>query len=346
MKTENARWFLMFSIVAAFTVGRADDVAVTWDGSGNTAESSPIAVVSDDTGAIVSLTASPAEGGTIFIDGEPMNFADGATISLATPGSLVFSNDVTSAGTLKVGEDDPDAEISYSGDIVRKSPNESLLFAGKRLSDYDIKSSYFRTKNVGNGDSLLFGPSGAASVECVKRFSQNGVEMMRVLLQQWNGENTFSVELELLQRADGIAGRVVSGRYSKGMQNLVGCDLQEMYQNDVILSNNVKLVLYQSVADSDTLKNGYGVNQLTLIRRMFPRKAVFAGGVDVAAFKAAKGTELVFSEGTGVSGPFYGSGKVTYGAPAGSVEYGAFLTEKAWSLKIAAFGISLPCQLC
>jgi hypothetical protein len=152
--------------------------------------------------------------------------------------------------------------------------------------------------------------------------------MMRVLLQQWNGENTFSVELELLQRADGIAGRVVSGRYSTGRQNLVGCDLQEMYQNGVILSNNVKLVFYQSVADSDTLKNGYGVNQLTLIRRMSPRKAVFAGGVDVAAFKAEKGTELVFSEGAGVSGPFYGSGKVLYGAPAGSVEYGAFLTGK------------------
>ena len=155
MKTENARWFLMFPIIAAFAVGRADDVAVSWDGSGNTAQSAPIAVVSDDTGAIVSLTASPADGGTIFIAGEPMNFADGATISLATAGTLVFSNDVSSAGTLNVGEDDPDAEISYSGDIVRKSPNESLLFAGKRLSDYDIKSSYFRTKNVGNGDSLL-----------------------------------------------------------------------------------------------------------------------------------------------------------------------------------------------
>ena len=92
--------------------------AVSYDGTA-VSPSGAVELTLNDEGAITSLVATPdSSGGTVVINGDDMCFAAGAMCKLATPGTLVFSNAVSAAGALSVGVDDPDAEISYSGEIL------------------------------------------------------------------------------------------------------------------------------------------------------------------------------------------------------------------------------------
>lgn len=71
-----------------------------------------VQIVSDADGNVTSVVAKPSGGETLAITGDAMTFADGATITIAADpggiagGSLVFSNDVTAAGSLALSRTD------------------------------------------------------------------------------------------------------------------------------------------------------------------------------------------------------------------------------------------------
>ncbi|MBO5940768.1 MAG: hypothetical protein J6R18_06210 [Kiritimatiellae bacterium] len=257
------------------------DTEVEWVNSGSPASlGDVISLTYDFDGAIVSLQASPSESGTIYVTGEAMTFADNAEISLLTPGKLVFSNDVSSAGTLKIGKNDPDAEISYSGAII--SGTEYVrLFEGKRLSDYDVKSTYFRYPNGCEGYTNLVGALGYGTPECVQRGkTENGADTMRVLLQKFNDDYLTSVELLLRQGEDGIYGKISNCRYAYGHVNVLGVDLQKHYNQDSLFTNGTEMVVYRGIA-SPTSK-GFGINQLTMIRCQRFQIVCFAGNIQAS----------------------------------------------------------------
>ena len=292
-------------VFAAVSVASYDGTAV-----------SPAGVVEltlNDEGAITSLVATPdSSGGTVVINGDDMCFAAGAMCKLATPGTLVFSNAVSAAGALSVGEDDPDAEISYSGEIL-PGAGYVTLFPGKRLSDYDVKSSDFKHKNNCSGFNFLIGHAGLATPECIERgTTADGADKVRVLMQKWKEPNVISLELELVQQGNDIVGRTPSVRYS--LVNLLGLDLQKLFADKAKLRNDTSLVNDQAIVNPSKGTNGYGINQLTMMRRNPARKVVFAGSVSLAenAVAIAKGTHLEFANQNTVIGEISGGGNLAF----------------------------------
>ena len=241
-----------------------------------------------------------------------MRFAVGALCKLATPGTLVFSNEVSAAGALAVGEDDADAELSYDGELLPAS-GYVTLFPGKRLADYDVKSSYLKHKNGYTGGDLLIGPEGLATPECVERgTTADGADKVRVLMQKWKEPNVISIELELVQQGDDIVGRTPSVRYSS--VNLLGLDLQKLFADKAKLCNNTSLVNDQAIVNLANGTKGYGINQLTMMRRNPARKVVFAGPVSLTgeAVGIAKGTHLEFADQNTAVGKISGGGTLAF----------------------------------
>ncbi|MBR6585848.1 MAG: hypothetical protein IKK82_00385 [Kiritimatiellae bacterium] len=294
-------------------MGIAADVSVEWDME--TKQTSlgdgVVTLTYDGSGAIVSLIASPSDNGTVYVTGGKMEFADDAKISLATHGKLVISNDVVSAGVLKIGENDPDAEISYSGAIVSKSEYVPL-FKNKRLADYDVKSTYFKYPNGCAGFSNLLGPVGYGTPECVQRsVNDDGTDKLRVLLQQFNDDFLCSVELFLVQQGDDIAGKINTCRYSYGDLNLLGVDLQKYYNEKVAYSNGVNIAVWRSIA-TETDK-GFGINQLTMKRRDRLRIVSFAGNVPEAEMEISNGIDVEYVDsGYGNFAGAKGEGKIAF----------------------------------
>ena len=299
--------------------------AVSYDGTAASVAGA-VDLTLNDGGAATSLVASPADGGTVVVEGAGLAFAADAECRLATPGTLVFSNEVSAAGALAVGEDDADAEISYSGEIV-SSAGYTTLFAGRRLADYDVKSSDLKTRNGCAGFEFLIGHEGRATAECVERGkTANGADRVRVLFQKWKEPHLVSVEMELLQQGDDIAGKALSVKYS--MVNLLGLDLQKLFNANAKLSNDTPLVREQALAAPDRKVTGYGINQITLSKRRAERSVVFAGGVaSVPEMSIAKGTQVEFTDLNANVGAISGAGHLVFSAARPREMYGAHVPK-------------------
>ena len=223
---------------------------------------------------------------------------------------------------------DPDYEISYSGDIVSSS-GYTTLFTNRNLADYDVKSTDFKCVNGGAGYDLLIGPQGLGMPECcIRSVTANGAERLRVLMQRYQSPNLFSVELELVQQGNDIVGRVLSCCYVSGSINLLGLDIQKLYLNGAVKRRGTDLVTVQDAANIDANRQGYGINQLTMVRRI-PVHTVTIDGDDLIPstnIAVAAGTCLRLRNGSQTIGRLSGGGRVVVDAD-GPVEsfYGDYL---------------------
>ena len=223
---------------------------------------------------------------------------------------------------------DPDYEMSYSGGIVSSS-GYTTLFTNRNLADYDVKSTDFKCVNGGAGYDLLIGPQGLGSPECcIRGVTANGAERLRVLMQRYQSPNLFSVELELVQQGDDIAGKVLSCRYVSGSINLMGLDIQKLYLNGAVKKRGTDLVTVQDAANIDANRQGYGINQLTMVRRI-PAHTVTIDGDDLIPstnIAVAAGTCLRLLNSSQTIGRLSGGGRVVVDAD-GPVEsvYGDYL---------------------
>ena len=77
---------------------QAADVVCEWTGGetnpGSLADGA-VSLTYDDSGVILSLIATPVDGGTIAVTGDSMNFAANAKITVAAEGRLIISNAMT-----------------------------------------------------------------------------------------------------------------------------------------------------------------------------------------------------------------------------------------------------------
>lgn len=225
-----------------------------------------------------------------------------------------------------VGEVDPDAEISYSGDII-STTGYTTLFTNRNLADYDVKSTYFKYPNGCDGYSYLIGPQGLGLPECCTRgVTAGGAERLRVLMQRYQSATLFSVELELVQQGSDIVGKVLSSRYVAGSRNFQGIDVQKLYSTQAVLKNSTKIVSQQNTANPSQGIQGYGINQLTMVRRI-PAHTVVYDGSCPSDIEIAAGTLLCVSNCSQSIGQLSGGGSVIFGLD-GDVNsvYGGYLS--------------------
>ncbi|MBQ3290535.1 MAG: hypothetical protein IJH50_14125 [Kiritimatiellae bacterium] len=97
-------------------------------------------VACNESGAISNLVAMPVGGETISISGDEMTFADGAVISLASTGTLVFAGNVQAAGALTLERGDG-AHVVWRGDPLEETHvGHPLAFPGLVRDDVDFVS--------------------------------------------------------------------------------------------------------------------------------------------------------------------------------------------------------------
>ena len=100
-----------------------------------------VEVVCDESGAISNLVAMPVDGEMLTVSGDEMTFADGAVITLASTGTLVFAGNVQAIGALALERGDG-AYLVWRGDPLKETTTgHPLAFPGLVRSDVDFVSA-------------------------------------------------------------------------------------------------------------------------------------------------------------------------------------------------------------
>ena len=126
---------LMIAAVLAGAFTCAADSSYTYT-AGDTGNGAVSITYDGDTTNIKTLTANTA-GDTISISGDAMTFADGATITLASSGTVSFAQKVTTLGAATLVRGD-DAYKVWTGSALSETDSPgTLIFENDTLDNYD-----------------------------------------------------------------------------------------------------------------------------------------------------------------------------------------------------------------
>ena len=291
MKKKSA---LVCGVLLAVAGGlKAADVFCEW----NSGESKPdaladgaVAFTYDGSGAILSMTATPSGGGTVFIDGDSMDFAADAEIILAAGGRLVISNAMNCAGDLFVTGLVATATRSWNDGVASTldDPTQALLatnswtvmFENMDLDEWEpVEFHGDIPANIGAG---WYFPN-YFKAEYFKRRTVAGEKRMLVDLMADSGSWTKAVRVLLRQNGANVEGMAVDARYAS--RSFGGMCVEE-----AALERDKPLNLYSGgvavPGSPNGGKGGYGVSQMTM-RRVSPEAVcVLAGTVSVPAENA------------------------------------------------------------
>lgn len=207
--------------VTAFHALSAAAAEYVWDGV-SARYGEDVSVTFDAEGRVMKLVSTVPDGmEAVFTGGKPVAFADDAQIELSSPGNIVFSNEVKTAGRLacastRVGE------LSLPGDSGFK-PGYERLIPGSRC---------FRLQCVSfNAGRIYYGTSSVSAAAYHEDFSEGRRTLQ---LQNWNGAWTRCVKIALFETPEGI---VVSNMYARCTKsagvNILGEDFDGELSSDV-----------------------------------------------------------------------------------------------------------------
>ncbi len=194
-----------FSLVASadssytYTAGDAggNGVAITYDG---------------DTTNIKTLTANTA-GDTIAISGDAMTFADGATITLASSGTVSFAQKVTTLGATTLARGD-DAYRSWTGTALTTSdpstPAFPALYTNSTISAADVANTWECIHVVGGAPASDSG-AGKLSAGRYDRIAGSIGSGSFVTLNRTTAAFTYSIRVQLSPKANGTYARCRTG---------------------------------------------------------------------------------------------------------------------------------------
>ena len=252
----------------------------------------------DGSGAILSMTATPSGGGTVFVDGDAMDFAADAKIVLAAGGKLVISNAMNCAGDLFVTGQVATATRSWNDGVASTldDPTQALLptnswkvmFENMNLDEWEpVEFRGDIPANIGTG---WYFPN-HFKAEYFKRRTVDGERRMLVDLMADSGTWTKAVRVLLRQNGANVEGRVIDARYAS--RSFGGMCVEE-----AALEREKPLSLFSGgVAVPGSPNGGYGVSQLTM-RRVAPETVcVLAGTVTVPVADAISVAANVHLEG-------------------------------------------------
>ena len=183
--------FAMCSVCAA-------DETHVWT-SGTTPLSLGSLAFTYENGAVKTLVATPSDGGMITLSGDAITFATGATVTMAAPGTLVFANDVVSAGLTcsRTGQ-----QFTYSGAALpayQDGNPGALMFEDLSLDAVTPVVSRFSGDLIGVAKPYFF----------VRELGRLEVQMQsQHLLSSYNAGQTQSAKLVLVQNGSDIYGSV------------------------------------------------------------------------------------------------------------------------------------------
>ena len=191
-----------------------------------------------ETDKIKTLVATPADGETLTVTGDPMTFATGATISMAAEGSLVFANDVTADGALSLDRTDgaydswtaTTTSISDSKGYCLRSSGGSIVFENKNYQDWELVGAFafadakltrpVANQKLGNHSAVSADdPKGVWTYTnlggAYRRLATSEVTANSIFYRfnRWTGEYTYSIRIRLLQSSNGnnIVAYLASG---------------------------------------------------------------------------------------------------------------------------------------
>ena len=177
----------------AFSVVATD---LAWTGGDATLGDGKVVILCDGSGNVTNIVAKPTGGEELRITGSDMTFADGATVSLASPvsgsyadGSLVFANDVTAQGALSMTRTD-EAFLSWTGanTILKGTANYDVNALPGKASVIDNYIFYSAFADPPSGSSF---PRG--TYQLTDLAPQNGARALNL----WKDGYTWSLRLQM-----------------------------------------------------------------------------------------------------------------------------------------------------
>ena len=191
----------MFSLIAA-------DVSYTYT-PGDTGSGAVAITYDEGTTNIKTLTANTA-GDTITITGDAMTFADGATITLASSGTVSFAQKVTTLGATTLARGD-DAYKVWTGTVMttadRTTPEFPDIYTNDTFSAADVNNTWECIHVVAT-------PPSGASRNAGGRFDRIGGDIGSsnfVALNRTTAAFTYSIRVQLSPRYNGMFARCRTG---------------------------------------------------------------------------------------------------------------------------------------
>lgn len=176
-------------LVAAVTLSVAvADATYDWTGGGATFGDGAVSIVCEaETGHVTSLAANPSEG-AITLTGVPMTFADGATVTIASTGTLSLMQKATTLGALTLARGD-DVYKVWTGSALTEPEGTSMpcVFPGLSINDIDLVRIVATSGVAGSGRyEYLSGPD-VNKFYTFNRVTASAVYSLRVQLQEKEG---------------------------------------------------------------------------------------------------------------------------------------------------------------
>ena len=301
---------LMIAAVLTGALTCAADSSYTYS-AGDTGSGAVTITYDGDTTNIKTLTANTA-GDTVTISGDPMTFADGATITLASSGTVSFAQKVTTLGATTLARGD-DAYTVWTGNPLTESTVATSVFGGLG------RDAYVDSSIVVVGDD---GP-------CPGRFTYvagpgSGIYTLNMVRPDY----TYSIRPQLSQDTSGkiTAVRCVTGSRSPQFAEYPTTDLWgnkscEHYCTDTAASNSkvTKIGSTSALKLKKIIIRKKGMAETVWVR--------FDGGVALGGTTSVgAGVEAVIgaSEGDGVATldyPITGDGDVRIATPASTAAF-------------------------
>ena len=181
---------VLLAAAAALSLAASANVTYDWTGGSATFGDGAVTIVCEaGTGHVTSLSANPPDGGTITLTGTPMTFADGATLTLATTGTVAFAQKVTALGAFTLARGD-DVYKVWTGNALTEPEDASmpLAFPGLTTGDIDLVRVIATPGSIPGGGryEYLSGPD-VNKFYTFNHVSATAVYSLRVQLQDKTG---------------------------------------------------------------------------------------------------------------------------------------------------------------
>ncbi|MBQ3288331.1 MAG: hypothetical protein IJH50_02840 [Kiritimatiellae bacterium] len=173
-------------------------VTITYDGS---------------TTDIATLTANPSDGETITLTGGAATFAAGATITLASSGTVAFAEKVTTKGALTLARGDDVYRVWTGAALTTDHPNTPAfpdIVTNDQISATDVANTWECIHVVASAPST----SGYNHLGAVGRYDTIGGRIGNdsfVTLNRNTSAFAYSIRVQLTPRADGTYARCRTG---------------------------------------------------------------------------------------------------------------------------------------
>ena len=178
---------VMLAVAATLSVAVAD-ATYDWTGGSATFGDGAVTIVCEaETGHVTSLAANPSEG-AITLTGVPMTFADGATVTIASTGTLSLAQKATALGALTLARGD-DVYKVWTGSALVEPEGDSMpcIFPGLSTNDIDLVRVIATSGVAGSGRyEYLSGPD-KNMFYTFNHVTASAVYSLRVQLQEKEG---------------------------------------------------------------------------------------------------------------------------------------------------------------